>query len=119
MQSSVPGGAQVVATDVSKDMIRLARSRGSKELVDDRVTWLELGVVELNDRLPDGSFDVVTATFFFSELSKEERMDALEVAWSKLKNGGTLITFDEAPSSGRFARDLSRRSEFSSYPSHG
>jgi len=87
-------------------MIRLARSRGSKEGVDDRVIWLELGVLELDDRLPDSSFDVVTATFFFSQLSKEERMDALEVAWSKLKNGGTLIIFDEAPPSGRFARGL-------------
>ena len=85
--------------------MRLAKSRGSKEGVEDSVSWLELGVLELDSRLPDSSFDVVTATFF-SELSKEERTDALEVACSKLKNGGTLIIFDEAPPSGRFARGL-------------
>ncbi len=99
-------GAEVVAMDISRDMLRLARSRASRNGVESSITWLELGVLELDSRLRDGSFDAVAATFFFSELSREERMDALEVAWRKLKDGGVLIVLDEARPQSRLARSL-------------
>jgi len=99
-------GARIWGIDISREMIRLARSRVRERGLEEKVLILETGALEISDKLPDCSFDKATATFFFSELSQQERREALRVLSRKLVDTGTLIVLDEAKPSGRAARWL-------------
>jgi ubiquinone/menaquinone biosynthesis C-methylase UbiE len=104
-------GCRVTGIDVSLAMLAQAARRVQDEGLGGRVTLRELGVAELDTALPDASFDAVTATLLFSELSPDERDYALGQAWRLLVPGGRLFIADEvrpASAPGRTAKALLR-----------
>jgi ubiquinone/menaquinone biosynthesis C-methylase UbiE len=102
-------GAVVTAVDENAGMLEVARAKpvaggGSVE-------WLELGVAEIVDRVPEGSLDAVVSCLVFSELSPDERRYALRTARSRLRPGGELVIGDEVDprtTAGRFWHRLKR-----------
>lgn len=104
-------GCQVTGVDVSPAMLAQAARRVRDEGLADQVTLRELGVAELDTAFADASFDAVTATLLFSEISPDERDYALAQARRLLRPGGWLLAADEVrPASplGRTAAALLR-----------
>jgi ubiquinone/menaquinone biosynthesis C-methylase UbiE len=88
-------GAEVTAIDISPAMLRQAARRVREEGLEDRVALRELGAVDLDTAFPDASFDVVTSTLVFSELSADERAYTLAECRRILRPGGRLLIADE------------------------
>ena len=51
----------------------------------DRLEWLELGAMEIEDRFAEGSFEAAVSCLAFSELSPDERRYVLRVALRLLR----------------------------------
>jgi ubiquinone/menaquinone biosynthesis C-methylase UbiE len=104
-------GCHVTGTDISPAMLAQAARRVRAEGLEERVTLRELGIAELDTAFADASFEAVTATLLFSELSPDERDYALAQARRVLVPGGRLLVADEVrPGSalGRVAAALLR-----------
>jgi demethylmenaquinone methyltransferase/2-methoxy-6-polyprenyl-1,4-benzoquinol methylase len=104
-------GVQVTGLDVSPAMLSQARERIRAEGLASRVTLLELGAVDLDREYPTSSFDAVTSTLVFSELSDDEIDYVLAECRRILRPGGRLLLADEVmPGSapGRLATFLVR-----------
>lgn len=87
-------GADVVGIDRSPGMLEVARSKPTTSLRG-RVTWIELGAAEIEDRFPPEAFDGAVACLSFSELSPEELSYVLEVVRTRLRPRGLLLVADE------------------------
>ena len=87
-------GAEVVALDVDAGMLAIARHKAEAAGLAERITWREMGVAEL-DRLPDATFDVISAGLCFSELTPDERGYALAQARRLLRPEALLLLADE------------------------
>jgi demethylmenaquinone methyltransferase/2-methoxy-6-polyprenyl-1,4-benzoquinol methylase len=87
-------GARVVAFDVSSSMLAVARRKVADAGVSDRVRLEHEGVSGM-DALEGESFDVVTSTLVFSELSSDERVWALRHSYRVLRPEGRLGIIDE------------------------
>jgi len=104
-------GGQLTGIDVSPAMLAQAARRVQAAGLGDRITLRELGVAELDTAFADASFEAVTATLLFSELSPDERDYALAQAHRLLVPGGWLLVADEVrpdPPLGRLAAALLR-----------
>jgi demethylmenaquinone methyltransferase/2-methoxy-6-polyprenyl-1,4-benzoquinol methylase len=88
-------GAKVTAVDISPPMLSQAARRVREEGLEDRVALRELGAVDLDTAFPDASFDVVTSTLVFSELSADEVAYTLAECRRILRPGGQLLIADE------------------------
>ena len=88
-------GGQVTGIDTSPAMLAQATRRVRAQGLESRVTLRELGIAELDTAFGDASFDAVTATLLFSELSPDERDYALAQARRVLVPGGPLLVADE------------------------
>jgi demethylmenaquinone methyltransferase/2-methoxy-6-polyprenyl-1,4-benzoquinol methylase len=87
-------GADVVAVDVNPTMLAMARQKGETAGLDERITWREMGVAEL-DALSANDFDAVCSGMCLSELTPDERRYALLQAHRLLRPGGLLLLADE------------------------
>jgi len=87
-------GAEVVAVDVNPTMLAMAHRKAKAAGLDDRITWREMGVAEL-DSLSDNDFDAVCSGMCLSELTPDERRYALLQARRLLRPGGLLLSADE------------------------
>jgi demethylmenaquinone methyltransferase/2-methoxy-6-polyprenyl-1,4-benzoquinol methylase len=87
-------GASVTAVDISPAMLDLAAERLRAAGLEQQVTLRECGVVEL-DAFPDASFDAITSTLVFSELSNDEIAYGLAECRRILRAGGRLLVADE------------------------
>jgi len=90
-------GSEVVGIDVNTGMLEVARRKGRLRAPLGRVTWIELGALELEDRFDPESFDAVVSCLVFSELTPEERAYALRSARELLRPGGLVVIADEVP----------------------
>jgi len=88
-------GAEVLAFDVSRGMLAVARRKTDAAGCSGRIRFEEMGVSGM-DKLADESFDLVMSTLVFSELSHDERTYALRHAHRVLRTGGRLALADEA-----------------------
>lgn len=88
-------GAEVSGIDISPPMLSQAARRVREEGLEDRVALRELGAVDLDTAFPDASFDVVTSTLVFSELSADEIDYTLAECQRILRSGGQLLIADE------------------------
>jgi ubiquinone/menaquinone biosynthesis C-methylase UbiE len=96
-------GARVTGIDSSAGMIEVAQRKQPPQGADG-VEWVELGVAEIGDRFPAGSFDAVVSCLLFSELSADEQGYALRMAHSRLVPGGMLVLADEVLPEGGLRR---------------
>ena len=87
-------GARVVAFDVSGPMLAMARRKVADAGVSDHVRLEHQGVSSM-DALEDESFDVVTSTLVFSELSNDERVWVLRHSGRVLRPAGRIGIVDE------------------------
>jgi ubiquinone/menaquinone biosynthesis C-methylase UbiE len=98
-------GACVQGFDISPGMLEVARSKVREERLEDRIELFEMGVSGM-DSLAGESFDLVTATLVFSELSRDEQRYALAQAHRVLRPGGRIALADEVRPDGRARRLL-------------
>ena len=104
-------GCRVTAVDTAPAMLAQARQRLRAEGLEAQVTLREVGVAELDTAFQAATFDAVTATLLFSELSTDERGFALAQARRLLVVGGRLLVADEVlpdSAAGRVATALLR-----------
>ena len=87
-------GAQVIGFDVSPGMLAVARRKVTAGGLEERIELHEAGVAEMA-KFRRASFDLVTATLVFSELSCDEQTYVLGQAHRILKPGGHLAVADE------------------------
>ena len=88
-------GAQVTGVDISPPMLSIAARRVREAGLEERVTLREVGAVELDTAFPDGSFDCITSSLMFSELSPDEADYTLRQCHRLLRPGGRLAITDE------------------------
>jgi 2-polyprenyl-3-methyl-5-hydroxy-6-metoxy-1,4-benzoquinol methylase len=86
-------GIRVVGIDGSRAMLRLAREKVARANVS---IELREGRVPVLPAL-GAAFDVATATFVLSELSREEAALAIRAMAQAVRPGGQIIIADEAP----------------------
>ncbi len=86
-------GADVVGIDISPGMLEIAQRKRCPSAGS--VEWLELSAMEIEDRFAKDAFDAVTSCITFSELSPEEQSYVLNVVYSRLRPGGTIVIADE------------------------
>jgi len=87
-------GAEVVGIDRNAGMLEIGRAKALPPSAG-RVTWLELGAMEIEDRFAPASFDAVVACLAFSEMAPEEQAYVLGAARTLLVPGGRLVVADE------------------------
>ncbi len=87
-------GARVTGLDKDAGMLAVARAKAQAEGLT--ATWVEAGVMELEDEVAPSSFDAVVSSLAMSELLPEERAYALRQAREALVPGGRLLLADEA-----------------------
>jgi demethylmenaquinone methyltransferase/2-methoxy-6-polyprenyl-1,4-benzoquinol methylase len=97
-------GCLVTGIDHSPRMIAQAAQRLEAERLAGQVVLRELGAVELDRAFGDGSFDAVTSTLVFSELSDDEVAYVLAECWRIVRPGGQLLIADEILPSSRLGR---------------
>jgi ubiquinone/menaquinone biosynthesis C-methylase UbiE/NAD-dependent dihydropyrimidine dehydrogenase PreA subunit len=88
-------GAEVVGIDISGEMLSVAGEKVHAQGLEEAVELVNIGVLEMDDRFDEGSFDCVVSTLVFSELSRDERAFALRECRRILKDDGTLVIADE------------------------
>jgi ubiquinone/menaquinone biosynthesis C-methylase UbiE len=96
-------GARVKAIDRSPEMLEVATQRAHELGLEDRITFAEIGVAELDGEPSDG-YDVVSSGLCFSELSDDELDYTLRQALRILVPGGMLLIADEVRPRGVLAR---------------
>jgi len=104
-------GCQVTGIDISPAMLAQAEQRVRDRVLSDRVSLLELGAVDLDTAFADGSFDAITSSLVFSELSGNEINYTLAECHRILRPCGYLLIADEVlpdSLSGRVASFLVR-----------
>ena len=102
---------RVTAVDAAPAMLAQAGQRLRAAGLEEQVTLREVGVAELDTAFQAATFDAVTATLLFSELSPDERRFALAQAQRLLVTGGRLLLADEVlpdSAAGRVATALLR-----------
>jgi ubiquinone/menaquinone biosynthesis C-methylase UbiE len=87
----VAHGAQVTAVDCNPDMLTIAQTK----LAGKSAVFHEMAAVEIGDRFPVASFDVVAASLVLSEMSDDEQRYVLRAAHKVLRPGGRLVIADE------------------------
>ena len=87
-------GARVVGFDIAPAMLAVARRRTDGAGLSDSIEFREMGVSRM-DALEAESFDLVSSTLVFSELSPGEQTYALTHAFRVLKPDGRLMIADE------------------------
>ena len=85
-------GTRVVGVDGSRPMLSLAREKASRAGVAVEFREGRLPILPL----PDEAFDVATATFVLSELSRDEAALAVHAMARAVRPGGHVIIADEA-----------------------
>lgn len=99
-------GAEVVGIDTSAAMLAVAEQKRTNHPDGERVRFIEAGAAEMETSLLGETFDVVTASLVFSELSEDEQRYVLRQAHGLLKPGGCLVIADETRPMGLFKRVL-------------
>jgi ubiquinone/menaquinone biosynthesis C-methylase UbiE len=84
-------GARVTGIDINAGMLEVARGKAALAGLGDRVDWLLLGAMEIEDRFPEASLDAAVSCLVFSELLPEERSYVLEKVRSRLVPGGVVV----------------------------
>lgn len=88
-------GAEVTGIDINAGMLQVARDKASARNMPGRVSFIQLGAMEIEDRFEDEYFDAVVSCLVFSELLPEEQDYVLNTVRKRLKKGGRVVIADE------------------------
>ena len=104
-------GAQVMGIDINPQMLDIAKQRIKLEDLEGKVNFQLRNVLDI-DELEPNSFDAITASLLFSELSENERRYLLKIAKKVLKPEGLLIIGDETVPKNPFKRIINAMLRF-------
>ena len=88
-QMCIERGAQVTGVDANSDMLAVAKRNSPT------ANYLNISLSNIDEYLPDESFDIVLSTLAFSELTRAERLHVLKQIKRILKKGGKVLIGDE------------------------
>ena len=88
-------GALVTGIDISPQMLDIGRRRVEQAGLDESVTLTQMSAIDLDEEFEAGSFDLITSTLVFSELSDDEQRFVLRHCRRLLVDGGRLVIADE------------------------
>lgn len=88
-------GARVTGIDISPQMLDIARRKVEQSGLGEGVTLMQVSAIDLDERFEAGSFDLITSTLVFSELSDDEQRFVLRQCHRLLVDGGRLVIADE------------------------
>lgn len=88
-------GAYVTGIDVSRKMLKLAKRKVEEAQLIGNIDLKNMGVVEMENHIPDCSCTKVVSTLVFSELSEREQRFALRESFRILKSNGKIILADD------------------------
>lgn len=89
-------GSLVTGIDINSGMLEVAQEKVRKAGLSNQVKLLELGVAEIEQKIPRESIDSCVSCLTFSELSENEIKYTLSMVFSVLRPGGVLMIADEA-----------------------
>ncbi|MFQ5846676.1 MAG: corrinoid protein-associated methyltransferase CpaM [Candidatus Methylomirabilales bacterium] len=87
-------GGKVKAIDINARMLEIAAQRAREAGLAESVTFVEMGVAELDGEKAE-KYDAVMSGLCFSELSEDERAYTLRQVGRILRPGGLLLVADE------------------------
>ncbi len=88
-------GAEVTGIDLSPKMLAIARRKLKKAGLTEKIKLLRMSAMDMDTTFDDNSFNVITSTLVFSEMSREEMRYVLNQCHRVLKANGSLIIADE------------------------
>ncbi len=88
-------GARVTGIDLSPQMLDMARRKVEEAGIGDGVTLAQMSAIDLDEAFEDGSFDLITSTLVFSELSDDEQRFVLRQCHRLLAREGRVVIADE------------------------
>ncbi len=93
-------GANVTGIDINAGMLEIARKKMTDSGLEERLSYREMGVAEMESAFGEETFDACVSCLAFSEMTGDEQSYAIEAAYSLIKPGGALVIADEVnPSS--------------------
>lgn len=87
-------GAIVTGIDINPEMLNIAELKGKDLNLSKNVTFMEMGVAQL-DKFDDSGFDIISSALCFSELSDNERKYTLKHIIRLLNKDGKFILIEE------------------------
>lgn len=87
-------GAIVTGIDINPEMLHIAELKGKELNLSKNVTFIEMGVAQL-DKFDDTGFDIVSSGLCFSELSDDERKYTMKHIIRLLSKHGKFILIEE------------------------
>ena len=99
-------GAQVTGIDASPAMLAEAQKKVTAQGLSDHVTLKYMDAAMIGERFPAASFDLITSTLVFSELSTDEQRFVLQACRKLLAPNGRLLIADEVIPAGELRRLL-------------
>lgn len=88
-------GAEVTGIDLSPKMLAIAHRKLKKANLAEKIKLVRMSAMDMDTAFDDNSFDVITSTLVFSEMSKEEIRYGLNQCHRVLKANGSLLIADE------------------------
>ncbi len=99
-------GAEVTAIDLSPKMLAIARRKLKKADLTEKIKLLRMSAMDMDTTFDNNSFNVITSTLVFSEMSREETRYVLNQCHRVLKANGSLIIADEIMPQSLFGKFL-------------
>jgi len=88
-------GAEVTAIDLSPKMLAIAQRKFKKADLTGKTKLLRMSAMDMDTAFDDHSFNVITSTLVFSEMSRDEIRYVLNQCHRALKANGSLLIADE------------------------
>ena len=99
-------GAEVTGIDLSPKMLAIAHRKLKKAGLTEKIKLLRMSAMDMDTTFADNSFNVITSTLVFSEMSREEIRYVLNQCHRVLKANGSLIIADEIMPQSLFGKFL-------------
>jgi len=99
-------GTEVTGIDLSPKMLAIAHRKINKAGLTDKIKLLRMSAMDIDTTFDTNSFDVITSTLVFSEMSREEIRYVLNQCLRVLKANGSLLIADEIMPQSPFGKFL-------------
>jgi len=99
-------GAEVTGIDLSSKMLAIAHRKLKKAGLTEKIKLLRMSAMDMDTTFDDNSFDAITSTLVFSEMSSEEIRYVLNQCHRLLKANGSLLIADEIMPQSPFGKFL-------------
>ncbi|MFB0559238.1 MAG: corrinoid protein-associated methyltransferase CpaM [Dehalococcoidales bacterium] len=88
-------GAEVTGIDLSPNMLDIAHRKIKRAGLTEKIKLIRMSAMDMDTAFDDNSFNVITSTLVFSEMSMEEIRYVLNQCHRVLKANGSLLIADE------------------------